>query len=292
MDKQFNQTERDRTKFIGIHLAGSNSLKTAVIILEQQVRTPSLRIKKLYEKIGSLGSSYSDDRIAKIIASESNIASIFVDTPLSYPPCVSCQRPVCPGVYACEDTTVAYMLALAQVNPFFKKKKRQRPVNPQCHRLWDIFSASNEHGSIKEPSFSSNLAPLVIRGQTLQKRLRALNIDCTLKETSVLESLKKLSHFLEAEPDVIEKYRSFEVGKSVREELCLAFCRKLNIKSSDNGSLIESEQFSEIAHSLPVFSAFVTACMAWFFVQKQLSEMPVGYLDTSGWVYTPNADFF
>src|SRR4051812_37782130 len=85
-------------RFVGIHLSGSNAHKTACVILQGTPLFEPLRVSKLYEKIGSSGSLFSDERLVEILLRETPVETVFVDCPLTVPPCVACERAVCPGV--------------------------------------------------------------------------------------------------------------------------------------------------------------------------------------------------
>ena len=82
-----------------------------------------------------------------------------------------------------------------------------RPLNPQNLRLWDaMFGRGSEFGNL-EPTYSANQAPLVVRARTLQRRLRAVLPDLTLRETNVpfllrpnWKSAKSSSNIWMAEP--------------------------------------------------------------------------------------------
>ncbi len=125
-------------RHIGIHLSGPNSHKTSIVCLEGDLHHEPLTVVKVYEKIGSFGSLFSDDRIVEMIRHLGPAEEAFVDCPLTVPPCVACVRSSCPGVKGCEDITVAYMMHLASLIDQTKGKRR-KPLNPQSQRLWDVF---------------------------------------------------------------------------------------------------------------------------------------------------------
>ncbi len=133
-------------RYAGLHISGPNSLKSVVIVLEGALPIKPLNIAGLYEKIGSQGKLFSDDRLVDILQLRGPFQEVFVDCPLSVPPCVSCERPVCPGAINCEDVSVAYMLALNEKIKSLGVRKK-RPINPQSQRLWDIIYQS-EVGSL------------------------------------------------------------------------------------------------------------------------------------------------
>src|SRR5262249_33428731 len=121
----------------GVHLSGPNANKTALAVLVGDPRKSPLKIAKVYEKIGAFGTLFSDERLAHILTLDGPFAEVFIDCPLTVPPCVACQRPMCPGVVKCDDVSVAYMLAISS-KVRRRGARKARPVNPQSQRLWDV----------------------------------------------------------------------------------------------------------------------------------------------------------
>jgi hypothetical protein len=269
--------------FGGIHLAGANTQKTALVLTTGDLKLQSLNIYKVYEKIGSLGSLFSDDRLLDILRHVSHLKELFVDCPLSVPPCVACQRPRCPGVVHCEDTTVAYMLKLSGERRN-RRGKRGRPINPQCQRMMDLMPQKPLEDSPKlEPSFSGSSAPLVVRALTLQKRLNSMAKPITMRETVVANALVMLAHPLGLTRERVFKYKKFELGKLVREETLRALV--------DNGWLsLDQEATSQFRDSIPLFQGLITSLMAAFFHQGFTIGPPKDFHDGAeghGWVYLP-----
>lgn len=252
-----------------------------------------LRIVKVYEKIGSFGSVFSDERLADILLHEGPFAEVFVDSPLTAPPCVECQRPHCPSVMKCEDIGVAYMMALAS-----QQKRRGvhriRPLNPQSQRLWDVlqtFSVDKfEKKSRQEPSYSANLAPLVARGKTLQRRLNAAIPGLELKETQVAQALEVLMSDLNIPGLTGEKaskqYRSFELGLQTRAAIVdhLIATTALDVLGS-----AEAAAGSEgLIESVETFNAFVCAWVGAAHVAGLTVERPDSIPAGQGWVFLPD----
>ena len=280
----------------GIHLSGPNAHKTAVVILTLQESLPDSQrfqlpsVVKVYEKIGSWGNLFSDERLVDILLKEAAgtaISSIFVDSPLSAPPCVSCQRPICPGVMQCDDMSVAWMLALAgrEDRRGARAGKKARPINPQSQRLWDILQAPLG----TSPTWTSGQAPLVVRARTLQKRLAAAVPQTRLLETSVPHVLAMLEPWLALEHSpkqasnfkLSEAYRSFEDGMEWRWEVT-ARLEALELLGRSSDELKE-----QLAHSVEVFHAFMCGWMAALEAQGLTASPPAHWLDGEGWVHTP-----
>ncbi len=244
----------------GLHLAGPNSNKTALVILHYSFNDQKLIIKRVYEKIGSYGSLYSDDRLTKVLKFEGEPHALVVDAPLSVPPCVRCVQPTCPGVNSCSDVEVAFMISKSRVLNNKKKGRKVRPINPQCHRLWDVEQMIRLWPKIIEPSYSSNLAPLVIRAQVFQKRLRAEYPNLTLYETSIPLSLQVFRDFFsDGGEDFWTGYNDFFQGAKIRGQIFNCLWEKWFAPQDDLEVLRE-----KIITIIPLFNAFICGLNAVF----------------------------
>ncbi len=266
-------------KFAGIHLAGSNSSRTAVAILRGDPLKNPLDIIGLYEKIGSFGKLFSDDRLIEILRHEGPLKQIFIDCPMSQPPCVSCSRPRCPGATSCDDISVAYMLALSE-KAKLQGRRKKRPINPQSQRIWDVERVVEDR-VFHEPSYSANMAPLVTRALVLQRRLKMIDENSKIYETSVDKALSKISSDIGLKPSHVKAYKSFDQGVKVRQGL---------IKSLVcHGWLSEPnhEIETQITKSIDAFQALITGLVAGLYSGGLTQEKPSEYLAEDGWVYLP-----
>lgn len=276
----------EANRFAGLHLSGPNAGKTAIVVLSGAGLKTPLKVEKVYEKIGVFGTLFSDDRIFDIFEKTGPFREVFVDCPLTVPPCVRCQRPQCPGVVSCDDLTVAYMLSVSQ-KVRRKTAGRPRPINPQSQRLWDVLQLLEQPSEGRvEPSYSANMAPLVARARTLQRRLNALVRPIQLKETSVSGSLGRVSAILQLNDSLKVDYRNFEKGYATREK----FLERLigsGIVSPPPANGEELLAHAAIVESVEVFHAFVCAWVASLHQGGMTQTNPDGFVAGEGWVYLP-----
>jgi len=268
-------------KVAGIHVSGPSAGKTALCFLGGKEAGPPWTLLGLYPKIAPMGAVFSDERILEILRANQPLVGAFVDCPLTVPPCVACTRPVCPGAWNCDDVAVAYMLAQTEKVRERRPKKR-RVVNPQAQRLWDVLHVVDQVSSEQEPSYSSNLAPLVVRAQTLQRRLRSLDSPLTLRETSVPHAVKSLAAILGLRTSLPRDYRNFEVGRKTREKVLDILVRRRILAP------VETWEFEQdIVASVDVFASLVTALVAAAWHAGLVEEPPAHFMPTEGWVYLP-----
>jgi hypothetical protein len=272
-------------RFAGVHLSGPNAGKTAVVVLAGEVLEAPLKVQKVYEKIGAFGTLFSDERLFDILGKGGPFAEVFVDCPLTLPPCVTCQRPVCPGVVSCEDLSVAYMLSVSH-KVRRKGARRARPVNPQSQRLWDVLQLLEPAGERLEPSYSANLAPLVARARTLQRRLNALPFAVELKETSVSNALELVRPSLKLGADLKTTYRDFEIGPEIRVKVLdrMIECGWIKAPAAMGE---EPDAHAAIVETVEIFHAFICAYVAALHGSGLTRPRPVGYVEGEGWVILP-----
>lgn len=268
-------------QYAGIHLAGVNSQRTAIVILSGHPLRKSLKLKGLYEKIGHIGNLFSDDRLLELLRIQGPLERIFVDCPLSAPPCVTCPRATCPGIDACEDIEVAYMLSIAQ-NISSKQKRRRRSLNPQVQRLWDVYRLAREENSFFEPTYSTNNSNQTIRAMALQKRLsHAEKTQGFLEETNVTLSLRRLAAVLDFSKSELDAYRSFSQGAKLRSAV---------IERLENKSWVEradGKDRERLVQSVDVFEAFICSFVAALAASGLCEDSPEDYVSAERWVYRP-----
>lgn len=280
------KTRETTQKFAGLHLSGSNTSKTAMVVLEGSAFDSPLLIRQVYEKIGSFGSLFSDERLIEALVHTGPFAQVFTDCPLTLPPCVACTRPVCPGALKCEDVSVAVMLSLSN-RLRSKGGKRFRPVNPQSQRLWDVMRLELNADERAEPSYSANMAPLVTRARSLQRRLNAVSPEMVLKETSVSGALDALRPLLQLKSNIKILYRNFERGRELREKIFAAMekSRWLKVSSVDESTAAMEEK---VLGSVEAFQAFICAFVGALHASGLTIDQPAGFVETEGWVYLPS----
>ena len=265
----------------GIHLSGPNANKTALVFASGNPRHAPVEISQVYEKIGAYGTLFSDDRLVELLLHHGPFAAVFVDCPLTLPPCVACQRPVCPGAVQCDDVAVAYMLAISS-RVRKRGARKARPVNPQSQRVWDVMQLSQDEGEAQEPTYSANLAPLVTRARTLQRRLNALSPRIELLETQVANAIEFMREPLGLPDHARQHYRRFETGLAMRQGILTAMVGA-QLLAPMKPSLCE-----QLCGSVEVFHAFIAVVVASMQGCGLTQQRPDHYRDVDGWVYLPD----
>ena len=262
---------QEEKNWVGLHLAGVNTAKSAVVSFA--IRNGIPEVVRMMDKVGPLGKVTADERLLEIISQCHPSDVIFVDAPLSSPPCVSCLETVCHGAMSCSDIRVAYISALAQ-----KAGARRRPVDPQAHRVWDVLQMQDRR--FVDPTYTSNHAPLVIRAQVLEKRLRLMYPLVRFKETHISLALMRMAGALNMSLGELKQFRKFENGLQIRQKIATSMLESRLAKMSPS-------QFENVSHSLEAFLAFISA---WLCVQDYLERLqpaPRQYPAGESWVWLP-----
>ena len=270
--------------YAGIHLSGPNTAKTALVVLQGDLVTGPVRIAKVYEKIGAFGTLFSDERVVELLRNEAPLQGVFVDCPLTLPPCVACQRPSCPGAIRCDDIAVAFMLAVSSKHRR-RGARKARPINPQSQRLWDVMQMAAPGAARAEPSFSANQAPLVARARTLQRRLNAEEPFVQLQETSVAHAVAALADALELEGPAHLAYRSFESGLEARLEILDGMTGRGWIEEGRGATSLTG-----VATTVELFHAFIAAWVAVAHGAGWTVARPTDYVPAEGWVHLPDPE--
>jgi hypothetical protein len=277
--------------YAGIHLSGVSANRTSIAIVRGRILESPLRIMKVYERIGSFGSLFSDERLLEVLTHAGPFAEVFVDCPLSVPPCVACTRPICPGVVSCDDVAVAYML---RANERLRRRgaAKSRPLNPQSQRLWDVYQLESRlEGDRPEPSYSANLAPLVTRAMTLQKRLRGAALPIDLRETSIPHAIQELAGPLDLGRRVFQTYRRFEGGQKVRlgilNQLIVQGWLELDFDLTESREGDDPPAVEQIAQTPETFHAVIAALVAAMHKVGLTQPPPSHFGGGEGWVHVP-----
>ena len=264
--------EKNLKYFAGLHLTGSNHNRTTLVLLEGDLLARKLKITDIFEKLNSTSMVFSDDRIIDIVSNYA-VESICLDSPLTLPPCVACQREICPGTDLCDDLSLSYMQSIISLAE--SRKTRKKPFNPQTQRLWDVKEQLEDKEGV-EPSFCANQTPTVIRAQVLQKRLNYLEKAPFLYETSIKHLISSLAKLDPAFENVRANFLHTIDGLEFRKQLIVL----LN-NFFEEDLLIRKEVYEK----LEIFAAFISSFVA-ICIEEGFCESPSNpYFVDQGWVW-------
>ncbi|WP_132318377.1 hypothetical protein [Pseudobacteriovorax antillogorgiicola] len=246
------------------------------MIMTGGLRDGNLKITHVFDKIGAIGGLFSDERLLDILKA-TKPEYVFVDCPVTEPPCVRCTRPACPGVDACDDLGVAFMQSIVSNNG--RGRRRKRPINPQTQRVWDVRRWAADPAHLQEPSYSANMAPLVVRAKTLQRRIHSWRPNMKLRETSVPLSLRQLASQLALPQEWAMGYGSFGIGRKNRSLIFEALHQR---------KWVQLNHAEEVIASAENFHAFVCGVISCLFFENRVTQASNEFEEDQGWVYLPD----
>src|SRR3569833_1010204 len=215
---------------LGVDLGGGKGKKTAAATLRVDARngatvvdlSPRPRELPLYDhSLLALLRGYGDDTL------------IAIDAPLTLPPCLRCQVPLCPGQADCADPSVVQMRAdAASFGEEGRNFRRGKPqVTPYTQRATEL-RLFLERGITPREALGQGTGPLAARAAHLTRaladrfRLSESQVEVSPKATLAALGFTKLTrrhlHEREARAEVLEALTpDLRFGPGVWREVCV-----------------------------------------------------------------------
>lgn len=168
------------TSFIGVDLGGGRGKTTAIARLRIGANGPEVvEIATRGEK-----SAWTDDTLIARLEYPSPDTALAIDAPLTSPACGRCERPVCPGMEACEEPAVAWLrttgrqlvqaVAAETANGVTRNfTQPQARLAPYAHRATDVVM-TYERGLLPLAQLGATNGAIAARAGQLRRRLRAV----------------------------------------------------------------------------------------------------------------------
>lgn len=155
-------------RYVGVDLGGGKGKTTAVALLRPPPHPGApLVIERLEPRRGV--EPLFDDNLLPWLRELGPEALLAVDAPLTLPACLRCQVPVCPGLAACVDPSVAVMRALTGDGS--AQARRSKPAfTPYTQRATEVY-LHHRHGLVPRETLGQGMGPLTARAQHLVRAL-------------------------------------------------------------------------------------------------------------------------
>jgi predicted nuclease with RNAse H fold len=155
-------------RFLGVDLGGGKGKKTALALLE--LDGDGVAVTRIAPKAG--GSPLYDAALIEYIRALGDDTVVCVDAPLTLPPCLRCEVPVCPGQEACVDTAVVEMRRLfGSAEPSGRDERRGKPtLTPYTQRATEIY-LHKRRGILPRETLGQGMGPLTARAAHLGRAL-------------------------------------------------------------------------------------------------------------------------
>jgi predicted nuclease with RNAse H fold len=168
------------SRFIGVDLGGGRGKTTALA----EVRMGAAGAEVLEVATRADRQPWTDDTLAGRLAGRGADTLIAVDAPLTQPACGRCERPVCPGMEACEEPAVVWLRtegrALVRKAAAETVGGGPRPtltaqarLAPYAHRATDVVM-TYERGLLPLGALAAPTGAIAARATHLVRRLRSV----------------------------------------------------------------------------------------------------------------------
>lgn len=166
--------------FVGVDLGGGRGKTTAVAQLRVSA-AGGAEVMNVATRAGT--AAWTDASLLERLGEPTTEQVIAIDAPLAAPSCGRCERPVCPGMEACEEPAVAWLRTTGRAlvrgvstkvaNGLSRNEAgAQARLAPYAHRATDIVM-TYERGLLPLSALTASTGAIAARGVHLRKRLRS-----------------------------------------------------------------------------------------------------------------------
>jgi predicted nuclease with RNAse H fold len=161
--------ERRFKRFVGVDLGGGKGKKTALAILDVG-EGGGVTVTRLAPRAG--GAPLYDAALIETIKGAGEDVVVCVDAPLTLPPCLRCDVPVCPGQESCSDPAVLEMNRLfGPVDDESRDHRRGKPpLTPYTQRATEVY-LHKQRGVLPRETLGQGMGPLTARAAHLVRAL-------------------------------------------------------------------------------------------------------------------------
>lgn len=161
--------KRSFLNILGIDLGGGKAKTTAIATLHVDAKDGAT-VTDLAPRAGAL--PLYDRALLEVLSGYGDGTLLCIDAPLTLPPCLPCQVPVCPGQEACVDPAVVEMRRLAEVTSGHDRDSRRGkpPITPYTQRVTELH-LFHERGLMPREALGQGTGPLAARAAHLARAL-------------------------------------------------------------------------------------------------------------------------
>ena len=226
---------RDFTHALGVDLGGGKGKKTALATL--RIERDGATVVEIAPRAGSL--PLYDGSLVDAIRRVDGNPLLCIVAPLTLPPCLRCEVPVCPGQTACVDPAVIEMRRLAagaaqklDRDKMDRDERRGKPaITPYTQRPTEVFLASRL-GIVPREALGQGTGPLAARAAyvtraladrfVLNRNLLEVYPKGTLHALGFQRPYKKHLHERETRAAILEALSGeLHFGPGVWREVCI-----------------------------------------------------------------------
>ncbi len=213
---------------LGVDLGGGKGKKTALATLRADEQGAT--IIDIAPRSGAL--PLYDSMLIDAIRAHGEQTLLCIDAPLTLPPCLRCEVPVCPGQDDCVDGAVVEMRAISAASLAGERYRRGKPpITPYTQRTTEVYLA-HRLGIVPREALGQGTGPLAARAAHLKRALAdrfRLNDNLlevypkgTLAALGFVRPYKKHLKERETRAEILEALSpELRFGPGVWRELCI-----------------------------------------------------------------------
>lgn len=275
--------QRAFSRFIGVDLGGGRGKTTAIAVVRSG---PSgAQVMEVATRAGRM--PWTDDtllgRLAEAAPGETVIA---IDAPLTQAACGRCDRPVCPGMEACEDPAVIWLRTEGRAlvrkvgvetvgggtRPAFTAQAR---LAPYAHRATEIV-LTYERGLLPLSAIGHTAGAIAARAGQIRRRLRGVGFElhANLIEVSPMATVAALC--------------GPRAARGYKRDADPWHTRALILEKLDDLSFAPQSRMAreEVLQSDHCFDAVLSAYTAYLWARDGWVS-PTGCFIEDGWIVAP-----
>jgi predicted nuclease with RNAse H fold len=258
---------------LGVDLGGGKGKKTALAVLERRAGEggeEGIAVVALMPRSGD--APLYDAGLVEAIRTHGRDALVCVDAPLTLPPCLRCEVPVCPGQVDCVDPGVVEMRRLVRESDgdeSTRDRRRGKPnVTPYTQRATEVH-LHRQRGVLPRETLGQGMGPLTARAVHLMRALAdqyRLNENLIEVYPKATLELLRLGDFYKKRPEVrleiLARMEGLSFAPGVWREDCVQSDHAFDaIVCAYTGFL-----FTRDGWAMPAESAAVMARDGWIWV--------------------------
>lgn len=262
---------------LGVDLGGGKGKKTAVATLRIDPREGGATLIDIAPRAGAL--PFYDATLLTLLGGYGDGTLVCIDAPLTLPPCLRCQVPVCPGQENCVDGAVIEMRRLAKAQGPADDRNGRRgkpPITPYTQRATEVHLLF-ERGLAPREALGQGTGPLAARASHLTRALAGqFRLNENLIEVSPKATLTALGF--------TRRYKSHLRERQTRAEILEVLAGDLRF-----GPGVWREVCVQNDH---LFDAVICAYTGYLWARDGWTELDTSSpeLRRDGWIWVPPVD--
>ena len=276
--------QRAFSRFVGVDLGGGRGKTTALAEIRSGARGGE--VIEVATRSGRL--PWTDETLIERLAVADPTRVIAIDAPLTTTACGRCERPVCPGMEACDDPAVVWLRTTGRglvqnvAVEMMGGSGATRPTHnaqarlaPYAHRATDVVM-TYQRGLLPPSALGAANGTITARAGQLRRRLRGASYElhANLLEVSPVATIAALCG-----PRAARGYKRdadpWRTRATILEQFTdLTFAPQSRMARED------------VLRNDHCFDAVISAYTAYLWARDGW-ELPPGIFDEDGWIFAP-----